>query len=150
MTTATTFDWGLLIATSEYDALVAIRDAVREGNLTEAETGLQEFIETVARHQFNSVRSHLKQLMAHVLKWKIQPLHRSGSWSSTIINARDEIFELQLAVPSITDDDLRDMWDGVFQKAKRLAAAETGIKVTVTDLTWQEVFETDYLLCDED
>ncbi|MFM9964767.1 MAG: DUF29 domain-containing protein [Planctomycetaceae bacterium] len=150
MTTATFTDWNDLIAESEYDALAAIRDAVRVGNLEEAEAGILEFMEIVAKKQRNAVRSHLKQLMAHVLKWKIQPNHRSRSWATTIINSRDEIEDLQEESPSITNEDIyRELWDDAFLRAKRLAAVDTGLKVTVSDLTWKEVFEDEYFLPDE-
>lgn len=143
-------DWNELISASEYEALAAIQEAIRTGNLEDAEAGLQEFMDIVAKKQWNAVRSHLKQLMAHVLKWKIQPDRRSRSWASTILNARDEIEDLQELSPSITDDDiLSDMWSEAFTKAKRLAATDTGLKVTVSELTWQEVFEDEYFLPNE-
>lgn len=146
MTIATTYDWGELIATSEYDALLAIREALRDGELEEAEAGLQEMIDTVARIHRNTIASHLKQLMAHILKWKIQPGFRSGSWSKSILNARDAIEGIQNAVPSMTDDVVRAVWDDAFRRAKRLAEAETHLKVTISNLTWEEVFDDEYLL----
>lgn len=149
MTTSTAYDWDRLIANSEYETLVAIRDALRDGDLDQASDGLEELIEAVAIEKRRAVRSHLRQLMAHILKWKIQPERRSRSWSVTILNARQEIEDIREGKPSITDDDIREWWDDALRQAKRLATADTGLKVTVSDLTWQEVFDNEYLLLSE-
>lgn len=149
MTTSTAYDWNRLIATSEYEALVAIRDAVRDEDLDHALEGLEELIEAVASDKRKTVRSHLRQLMAHILKWQVQPQRRSRSWSVSILNARQEIEDILEGKPSITDEDIREMWDDAFRKAQRLASAETGLQVTISNLTWQEVFDEDYLLLDE-
>ncbi len=151
MTTATTYDWGELIATSEYDALIAIQEALRHGELDEAGAGLQEMIETVARIHRTTVGSHLRQLMAHIMKWKMQPQFRSRSWSQTIINARNEIDDILRTVPTVTDDVIRDdLWEDAFRRGKKLSEAETGVKVTISSLTWEEVFDDEYLLPSND
>ena len=49
MMTTIASNWPDLIATSEYEALLAIREALRDGDLEEAAVGLQEMIDTVAR-----------------------------------------------------------------------------------------------------
>ncbi len=146
MTGATKVDWNDLIATSEYETLVAIRDAVRDGDLDHALEGLEELIEAVASDKRRAVRSHLRQLMAHILKWKVQPQHRTRSWSVSILNARQEIEDILEGKPSITEDDIRDMWDDAFRQATRLAEAETGLNVSISELTWKEVFDDAYLL----
>ncbi len=147
MTIATTYDWAELIATSEYDALLAVREALRNGDIEEAEVGLQELIETVARIHRVTVGSHLRQLMAHILKWKIQPELRSRSWSRTIVNARNEIDDVLKSVPTVTEGVIRDeLWDDAFHRGKKLAETETGLKVTISNLTWEEVFDDEYLL----
>ncbi len=149
MMTTHLIDWNELIKTSEYETLVAIRAAVCEGDLDEALIGLEGLMEAVAADLRRAMRSHLRQLMAHILKWKIQPDRRSRSWATTILNARDEIDEIQESKPSITDDDIRDVWDEVFAKARRLAEASTGLNVTVPRLTWQEVFDDEYFLSEQ-
>ena len=146
MTGATKVDWNDLIATSEYETLVAIRDAVRDGDLDHALEGLEELIEAVASDKRRAVRSHLRQLMAHILKWKVQPQRRTRSWSVSILNARQEIEDILEGKPSITEDDIRDMWDDAFRQATRLAEAETGLNVSISELTWKEVFDDAYLL----
>ena len=146
MTGATKVDWNDLIATSEYETLVAIRDAVRDGDLDHALEGLEELIEAVASDKRRAVRSHLRQLMAHILKWTVQPQRRTRSWSVSILNARQEIEDILEGKPSITEDDIRDMWDDAFRQATRLAEAETGLNVSISELTWKEVFDDAYLL----
>ena len=150
MTTATTYDWPRLASTSEYETLVAIRDVLSEGNVEEACAGLEELIDSVAKIHLHAVRSHLCQLMAHILKWKIQPDRRSRSWTVTIANARDEIKDIQELVPSITDETIREVWTKCFHRAKRMAELETGITIKISSLTEQEVFDDEYFLSAND
>lgn len=146
MTTATTYDWPYLASSSLYETLVAIQEAVCHEEYDEARQGLEELTNAVSRIDRRAVKSHLARLMAHIIKWKIQPGQQSKSWTLTIDHARDEIHDTQEETPSITDDVVRDMWDACFEKAKRYAERETDLSADIPVLTWQEVFEGDYSL----
>ncbi len=62
---------------------------------------LAEELEAMAARQRNELASHLKNLLVHLLKWKYQPARRSGSWATTIDNARDAIDDLLEESPSL-------------------------------------------------
>ena len=146
MTTATNYDWSRIVSNSHYEALVAIQEAMRNEDYDEARLGLEELTVAVSRIDRRSVRSHLTRLMMHVLKWKTQPELRSKSWVLTIKHARREIWDTQEDTPSITDETIRQMWDRCFENAKEDAEDETASAVNIFCLTWQEVFEDEYVI----
>ena len=84
--------------------------------------------------------------MLHIIKWKTQPSKRSRSWIVSILDARDAIEESQEEMPSLNREFIESLWEQTFVKAKRKAEAEMNRKSTIFLLTWEEVFEDEYLL----
>jgi hypothetical protein len=87
---------------------------------------LVEEIESLGHEQRHAVRSHLRVLLWHLLKWAYQPDHRSASWRTSILNARAEITDrlednrsLRPLLPTLLT------W--AYPRARRLAAAETDL-----------------------
>jgi hypothetical protein len=143
-------DWQQLSTTSHYQTALAIGQELAKGNVQEAEAGLQELIDAVARAERRALRSQLIRLMMHILKWKVPPERRSGGWASSIHQARLEIEESREEVPSLTRQVIEEkMWDRCFSTAKRAAEEETGQKVDIAGLTWKEVFEDEYSILAE-
>jgi hypothetical protein len=101
-------------------------------------------IEALGRSDKRALKSHLIRLMAHVIKWRAQPERRSRSWAATIANAREEIAEIQEDTPNLGRPAIEGMWQRSFQAARRDAEAELGQAVAITDLSWADVFETEY------
>lgn len=62
---------------------------------------LAEEIEAMAAREKRELASHLKSLLLHLLKWKLQPGRRSASWRNCIENARDQVSDLIEASPSL-------------------------------------------------
>ncbi len=58
---------------------------------------LAEEIDTLGRSERKTLRSDLRRLLCHLLKWQYQPEYRSRSWQISIVQARGDI-----------DDDLAD------------------------------------------
>ena len=82
----------------------------------------------------------------HIIKWNSQEEKRSGSWSRTIENSREEILDKQEKKPSLNDEFLKKNWDRTFDKAKKKAENEMGKKTDATGLTWKDVFISKYTL----
>ncbi|ETX03958.1 DUF29 domain-containing protein [Candidatus Entotheonella palauensis] len=141
-------DWEALATTSHYNTAVAIRDALREGNVDDASVGLEELIDALSRSEKRALRSHLVRLMQYIIKWKVQPDRRSPSWMWTIRNARIEIADVQEETPSLTD---RVIAEELWERCLRLAHNEAAKDMELTHLqpqtlTWEEVFDAPYTL----
>ena len=107
---------------------------------------LVEEIEDMGKSIKRGLNSQLERLMMHVIKWKIQPFLRSHSWVYSIVNARGEIEKKQKEAPSLNKNYINSIWNSCFHYATQGAEAETGLKSTIENLTWQEVFEDEYFL----
>jgi Domain of unknown function DUF29 len=77
---------------------------------------LAEELEALARKDRTSLRSHLQNLLSHLLKWHYQPTHRSAGWQRTIDESRDSIEDLLDESPS-----LRGVLTHVFAESKAYA-----------------------------
>ena len=138
-------NWKEFAIRSHYQTAIAIKQELVKGAVEEAKTGIEELIEALGRSEQRVLRSQLTRLMMHIIKWKIQPQHRSRSWLSSISNARIEIDDLLEDELSLKPK-VHEIWDKCFKAAKQLAKDETGIEPTMDDLSWEEVFEKEYSL----
>ena len=151
-----THDWGYLAASSHYVLAKEIKFSLQEGDIEDALEGLDELIDSMSKIAIREMRSHLVIIMIHILKWKYQPQKRSKSWYLSILNARFEIEDVQEETPSVTKKTIESEWDKVFIKAIRQSEVEMDLnkqekrKFNPEPLTWQEVFEKEYSLEDED
>jgi len=140
-------DWQELATTSHYQTAVTVKEELLKGHIEEATTGIEELIEALSRSDKRALRSQLIRLMTHIIKWKTQPEGRSRSWAATIASARVEIAEMLESEPSLNP--LIPTWlADLFDKAKYVAEKEMGLKTTLTELSWQEVFDDEYSLGD--
>jgi hypothetical protein len=85
-----------------------------------------EEIEDLGNEQVHAVESHLRVLLAHLLKWQYQPHRRRRSWRLSCLNARDEIDRRLQRNPGLRPQ-VPWLLAGVYPKARRLAEAETGL-----------------------
>ena len=138
-------NWQELAMTSHYQTAVAIKNALKQGHITDSTTGIEELIDALSRSDKRALRSQLTKLMMHIIKWQIQPERRSRSWLATIENARIEIEELLEEEPHLKPQ-ISQLWDKCQNAANRLAKQETGIKHQFIKLTPEEVFKTEYSL----
>jgi hypothetical protein len=138
--------WQTLATTSPYQTAVAVREALRAGNVQNATQGVEELIDALSRSDRRALESHLVRLMQHIIKWSVQPDKRSRSWQSTIANARESIAEIQEDTPSLTDDVIRRLWEPALRKARREAEGDMDRTIPPLALTWETVFTQDYSL----
>ncbi len=143
-------DWDWLVINSHYQTAVAVREALNEGKIKEAQEGVDALIEAMERSERRAVQSQLIRLMAHVIKWKCQPERRGSSWAITINSARREITYSQEEMPSLNRDFIESIWDKCFRSAMKEAAMEMNKKCDLTSLSWEEVFEDEYTTVEEE
>lgn len=140
-------NWSELVFNSHYLTAIEVKKSLEAGDVMEAEEGIDQLIDAMARADRRAIKSQLVRLMKHIIKWKTQVEKRSSSWVRTIHNARIEIREIQEETPSISDKVIADLWERAFEQAIAEAEEEMGDNPsTVLSLTWDEVFEDDYLL----
>jgi hypothetical protein len=67
--------------------------------------------------------------MQHIIKWRVQPEHRSPRWAATIRTARRQIARLQRDTPSLNRRVIEAMWDDVLLDALDEAEGELNRRV---------------------
>ena len=140
-------NWEDIATTSEHHAVVEIKKSFQEGNFHDVEEGLDILLDVMARAEKRAIRSQLIRLMAHIIKWRIQPEKRARSWAATILNARNEIEAEQEYSPSLNRQHVEEIWEKSLKQAKKEAETETGISTKdILELSWDEVFEEKYML----
>jgi hypothetical protein len=104
-----------------------------------------ESMRSKERHEF---KNRIVQLMMHLLKWKIQPDHISGSWLRSTREQRYSIADLMEEMPS-----LKPLLDSYatrnYARAVALAADETHLPKsafpTAMPFTTEQLLDPDYL-----
>jgi hypothetical protein len=91
---------------------------------------LAEELETLGREQRHAIRSQLRILVIHLLKWAHQPARRSESWRHSIGNARAEIDGRLEMSPGLRRE-LLDVLGWAYPRARRAAADETGLPLAM-------------------
>lgn len=138
-------DWDMMAVNSHYQTAEAAQTLLQQGKMDEAKAALQALVDAMSRSERQAVKSQLIRLMMHIIKWKTQPDKRSRSWIISILDARDAIEESQEEMPSLNREFIESLWDQCFIKAKRKAEAEMNCKSNISFLTWEEVFEEQYV-----
>ncbi len=114
-------------------------------------THLVEEIESMGRSEKRELKSRLKQILIHLLKWQYQPQMRpyyGNSWISTIVTQRRDLLLLLQDSPSLRGL-LDEYWQESYQIARKDASKETGLSEEVFPFNCpfelSEVLNPDYL-----
>lgn len=148
-------DWEELTATSYVDTVAELQTTLAEHDYEQVSEGLQQLMDSMLQELKRALRSQLSRLMMHIVKWKIQPQKRSGSWAVSILDARENIDEIVQVggtpqKPSLNWRFIDEIWDKTIQQAIRMAEEETQCRAKLTTLTWEEVFTDDYSVLKKD
>lgn len=98
-------------------------------------THLAEEVEELRKSERKGVRSQLRLIMSHLLKWVYQPGRRSESWQATIRNGRVLVQGDLEDSPSLTHD-LPTLSAWAYPRARRDAAKETGLPLETFPEIW--------------
>jgi hypothetical protein len=100
---------------------------LRAGQLERLDVShLIDELEAMAGRLRRELRSRLRILLAHLLKWQYQPRRRSRSWAATIAEQRDQIEALLEENPGLRQQ-LIEVAEGAYAPARKLAAIESGL-----------------------
>jgi len=91
---------------------------------------IAEELEDLGISQERAFASHMRVLLAHLLKWGYSPGHRSKSWRLSIENSRDELKEMLERNPGLRQK-IPSLFNPSYRKARRDAAAETSLDESV-------------------
>ncbi len=110
-----------------------------------------EELEDMGRSVRNEVKNRLAVLLMHLLKWQYQPVFRSRSWSSTLLEQRVQIKELLDESPSLSSMVTGDL-SGIYVRARLKAVGETGFAESTfpqdCPFTPEQILSEDFLLED--
>lgn len=128
------FEQARLIRAGEFDKLDLVHIA--------------DEIEDVGRSERREIVSRMAVLLAHLLKWQMQPAFRSRSWELTIRDQRRRVLRALGKLPSLrpmlTDDEwIVDMWDDAVTTTRR----ETGLEAFPVTCPWSlpDVLRDDWM-----
>jgi Domain of unknown function DUF29 len=109
---------------------------------------LLEELESIGKNDKNALKSNLRILLMHLLKYKYQPEKQTNSWKYTIIEHRIRLEDTFKTSPSLYRF-FEDIFHESYQYARKLAAAETGLSIQIFPLespfTKEEVLNPDFL-----
>ena len=111
---------------------------------------LQEEIQSLGRHEYRELISHLGVLIGHLLKWEYQPEQRSRSWFLTIREQRRAIQRHLRQNPSLKSRITETMLDA-FETGVDLALRETNLPLRTFPENCPYLFDdiiADNFLCD--
>jgi len=105
-------------------------------------------IEDMGKSSRNSLKSNLRIILAHLLKWQYQSDRRSRSWQSSIIEHRLRIYDAFVESPSLKRY-FAEVFDDAYSGAIQLASTETGIAQKnfpkVCPYSQNQVLDADFL-----
>jgi hypothetical protein len=87
---------------------------------------LAEEVEDLRKLERRAVRSQLRLILSHLLKWVYQSDKRTDSWRSTIANGRVLVLDDLEDNPSLAHE-LPELFAWAYPRARRDAAKETGL-----------------------
>ncbi|MEM9272123.1 MAG: DUF29 domain-containing protein [Cyanobacteria bacterium P01_F01_bin.143] len=130
-----------------YQWLTVTAEKLRQGKLAEIDVvKLIEEIEDMGRSERKAVRSNLRILLMHLLKYKYQQEKRTNSWLLPIVEHRKRLQQSFKDSPSLKSYFL-EVFDESYQDAIDLAAAETGLSRNIfphqSPFTPQETLNSD-------
>ncbi|MFM7363847.1 MAG: DUF29 domain-containing protein, partial [Cuspidothrix sp.] len=108
---------------------------------------LIEEIESMGRSEKNALKSNLRVLIMHLLKYKFQPQNRSNSWLYTIYEHRQRLQDTFLDSPSLKGYYL-EVLDNCYQHGRKEAAIETGLPLSIfpqdNPFSSEEILDADF------
>jgi hypothetical protein len=114
---------------------------------------LAEEIECLGRSQRSAIRSQLRIILLHLLKWRHQPQKRSDGWTTSMANGRNAI-EVEIEDSPSLARFPGEVLESAYTKAVREAERETGIPTrnfpAKCPFTIEQVLDFDFLPPDAD
>ena len=102
----------------------------------------------LGQNDHRALRSHMRVLLMHLLKWNHQPERRTRSWWVTIRNGRERARLLLGENPGLKPK-MPEILTAAYKTARTMAADETGLSVGAFSVfcpfTLEQVLDEDFL-----
>jgi hypothetical protein len=112
---------------------------------------LAEEIESMGRRDRRELKSRIRVILLHLLKWQAQPDLRGAGWRKTLLTQRLEIGDLLLQSPSLRRE-VPDLVRDAYRDAVKEAVGETELPAKTFPRTCPyeaaDVLDEDYLPAD--
>jgi hypothetical protein len=109
---------------------------------------IAEEIESLGRSDRQEIASRLTVILAHLLKWQIQPLARSNSWRATLVEQRTAIADIIADSPSLAPYPA-SILDRRYEAARKRASADAGLPLDAfpetSPYTVEQALDPDYV-----
>jgi len=103
---------------------------LRSGQADQADwENIAEELDSMGNSERRSLKSHLRNLLMHLLKWQHQPQRRGKSWRQTISNSRMEVADILKDSPGLKPQ-FAELITEAYSEARRVAGQETGVSVS--------------------
>ena len=118
--------------------------ALKAGRFDELDIeDLSDEVESLAKRDFKKLRSALRIILQHMLKWDYQPERRGASWRRSINDARDRVWGELASSPGFRQR-VTEAIDSAFPIARFKAWDETGVfklerEPKVCPYSWDEI-----------
>ncbi len=104
---------------------------LRSGQADQADwENIAEELDSMGNSERRSLKSHLSNLLMHLLKWQYQPQRRGKSWRLSIHNSRKAIRYILEDSPSLNPK-LPELLESTYTEAREDAALETGFDIAL-------------------
>ena len=122
---------------------------LREGRLAQADVAnIAEELESLGNSDRRALKSHLRTVLMHLLKWNLQLWRRTRSWEITIRNGRRKMADVLADSPSLKPW-LAEVLAAEYARARKDATIATGLAPDVFPLpcpfTLDQVLDEDFL-----
>jgi hypothetical protein len=121
---------------------------LKESRLNEIDTThLIEELEDMGKSNKRELKSRLRVLIAHLLKWQYQAEQRSTSWKSSIREHRKELSFLLKDIPSLknaVDDAVVEIYDDAVEWASDETAIAKQIFPSQCPYTQKQLLDKDF------
>ena len=129
--------------------LMAQVKLLREGRLAQADgNNIAEELESLGNSDRRTLKSHVRTVLMHLLKWNFQPRRRTRSWAMTIRNGRRKMADVLADSPSLKPW-LAEVLAAEYTRARKDATIETGLAPDTFPVpcpfTLDQVLDEDFL-----
>jgi predicted nucleic acid-binding Zn-ribbon protein len=137
-----------------YSWAVEQAELLRAGRIAEADAqNIAEELDDVGNEQYKNLRSALRIILLHLLKWDHQPQRRSRSWWASITVQRNEVRRILSKNPGLKSR-LDEALNEAYEDARVQAAAQTKLRLrsfpSKCPFRWEEITQRDVSWADEE